>query len=176
MVPSSVPAAILGPWALSEDPLPPTSTTAKHNAFQNHHKMIWTSQNQAAPPAPCCRSFTLSHEMFVSSTPHVRGGGCYSPPSTTTPVLTPGYKFITGRACLLLKPSGQFIVTYVSSGVTHKLSLPCAINSPPPTIHGGHLNQLVSSHSRLINKATSATQLVAVIYQGVWGIHPLWVT
>ena len=141
--------------------------------------MTWTSQSQVAQPAPCCRtlqSFTLSHETFLSSTTHIRGGGSYSPPSTTTPVLTPGYRFITGRACLLLKPSGQFIATYVNSGVTHKLSLHCAVNSPPLTIHGGHLNQLVSSHSRLINKATSGTQLVAVIYQGVWGIRPLWVT
>lgn len=141
--------------------------------------MTRTSQSQAARPAPCCRtlqSFTLRHEIFMLSTPRIRGGGSYSLSSTTTSVLTPSYKSIPGRAGLLLKPSGQFIATYVNSGVTHKLSLLCAVNSPPLTIHGGHLNQLVSSHSRLINKGRSVLQLVAVIFQGGCGIHPLWVT
>lgn len=71
-------------------PLPRIATTGKHKVFQNHLKMTWTSQRQAARPAPCCRtlqSFTLSHETFVSSTPHRRGGGSYSLPSITTSVL-----------------------------------------------------------------------------------------
>lgn len=142
------------PWTPTKQP------RLQQNTLQRHHKMTWTSQSQAALPAPCCKtlkSFTSSHEMFVSPTLHTRSGGSYSPPSTTTTVLTPDYKIIIGRACLLLIPDGQFIATYVNSGVTHKLSLHCAVSSPPLTIHGGHLNQLVSSHSQLINKATITT-------------------
>lgn len=148
--PQSGSKSVLLPWPLNLPACPhfPTKQPQKnHNAFQRSCKMTLTSQCKSVLPLGCrtLQSFILSHEMLVSPTVGNEDGGSYLPPSAASRHYT--WLWIHHSQDLFAAQTIWPIYSHICQLWSYKLTLSCAVDSPPCTIHGGHLNQLVSSHS-----------------------------